>query len=343
MTFYPRSIQISNTPTLYEAKSGGVFSKDERYRKRSAYSHHTIKTDAGGLNASSVDAYMEPSQNIKNAVAAKAYDRFLDKMRGGASASLGASIAEGRSSLEMIASRAIMLRNAWKAVRRGDVVGAAKHLGIPPTSKRIPKPRGRQGPGKVSKKHYASATWLELHFGWAPLLGDIHDACEVLSKPIFGSAKVVASASDAYTRKNAGFPDGEASGKYGVRYEGEIQVSNPNLFLASRMGLVNPAAIAWELVPFSFVVDWFTNVGQFLSSLTDFAGTTWLGGSSSTKLTASGWYMWDGRRRAMSRDHQVRTLLSAPPTPRLFVQSPLGGPARAATQIALLIQLFIKP
>jgi hypothetical protein len=44
------------------------------------------------------------------------------------------------------------------------------------------------------------------------------------------------------------------------------------LYLLSQLGLANPAAVAWELVPFSFVVDWFTDAGTFINSFTDFLG-----------------------------------------------------------------------
>jgi hypothetical protein len=53
-----------------------------------------------------------------------------------------------------------------------------------------------------------------------------------------------------------------------------VQVTNPNMFLANQLGFLNPALVAWELVPFSFVVDWFVNVGAVISSMTDFMGCT---------------------------------------------------------------------
>jgi hypothetical protein len=52
----------------------------------------------------------------------------------------------------------------------------------------------------------------------------------------------------------------------------EFTVNNPNTLLMNQMGFINPASIAWEAVPFSFVVDWFANVGQVLNSATDFVG-----------------------------------------------------------------------
>lgn len=36
-------------------------------------------------------------------------------------------------------------------------------------------------------------------------------------------------------------------------------------------GMLNPASLAWELMPYSFAIDWFFNVGDVLSSLDNFA------------------------------------------------------------------------
>jgi hypothetical protein len=40
-----------------------------------------------------------------------------------------------------------------------------------------------------------------------------------------------------------------------------------NLNSWGSFGLLNPAAVAWELLPFSFVVDWFLPVGRYLEGL----------------------------------------------------------------------------
>jgi hypothetical protein len=38
------------------------------------------------------------------------------------------------------------------------------------------------------------------------------------------------------------------------------------LSLQRSLGLVNPAEIAWEVVPYSFVVDWFLPIGSYISA-----------------------------------------------------------------------------
>lgn len=60
-------------------------------------------------------------------------------------------------------------------------------------------------------------------------------------------------------------------------------LTNANLAEFSSLGLINPLEIIWELVPYSFVVDWFLPVGNWLSSMTADAGFTFQGGSLSRK------------------------------------------------------------
>jgi hypothetical protein len=46
-----------------------------------------------------------------------------------------------------------------------------------------------------------------------------------------------------------------------------MKSSSTLLATASEIGLTNPAEVAWELVPFSFVVDWAIPIGTFLGQL----------------------------------------------------------------------------
>lgn len=36
---------------------------------------------------------------------------------------------------------------------------------------------------------------------------------------------------------------------------------------ARQLGLVDPATVVWELIPYSFVVDWFLPIGSYLENL----------------------------------------------------------------------------
>jgi len=56
-----------------------------------------------------------------------------------------------------------------------------------------------------------------------------------------------------------------------------------------RLGLLNPVAVLWEVVPLSFVVDWFIPIGTYLASLDAMAGvsiwTSWESLQANTEYT----------------------------------------------------------
>ena len=173
------------------------------------------------------------------------------------------------------------------ALRRLNVVAAARALGMAA----LPETLAKASPRKRTRlARDFSNTWLEFHFGWEPLVKDIGDAAEVLQSD-FGSKHVSAKGTTRITSIARTFPVNtvqviKRDFKVSARISGDIIITNPNLYLANHMGFINPAVVAWVLVPFSFVVDWFVNVGDFLSSYTDLIGVT-LSNTSNTMFSKS--------------------------------------------------------
>lgn len=57
-----------------------------------------------------------------------------------------------------------------------------------------------------------------------------------------------------------------------VTIAANVRVKNPNLWLANQLGLINPVQMVNEGIMFSFVLDWFSNLSQVISQMTDFVG-----------------------------------------------------------------------
>lgn len=282
-----------------------------------------------------------------NQVYAKVYPSFVDQVKG-ASAELAVSLAERQQSIDMIVKRCNQLAKAYREVRRCRFARARKTLRMT-----APLPRGL----KASAKE-AGNNWLEFWLGWSPLVGDIGNAVDVLQLPM-PPFFVKARASESFV-DISGYSGGVPYGgnrvlstrlDTTVRWilSGRVQVTNPNLYLANQLGFVNPVAVFWATVPFSFIVDWFVNVGDFLGSFTDFWGVdlrdvyrtrysvvgkterdTWTYPPAAKSDKA---YMYVGRVVSMHRN------LGLPPGPALTVRAPWRlSSTRALTSVSLLLQ-----
>jgi hypothetical protein len=196
--------------------------------------------------------------------------------------------------------------------------------------------------------------FLEYHFGWEPLVKDIGGAVDLLQKP-YPRGKVTGRGS---SDKGSGIVHTQVGNEVAhddykiinkVRIQAEVSVSNQNLFLASQMGFVNPLSVAWELVPFSFVVDWFTNVGQVLGSMTDFVGVS-LGDTMITykQETIRDWIRFNTvsgvvRGNTAKGVFVRRTLPGVIPGPSLVLKPFKGfSVTRGLTAISLLLQQLRK-
>jgi hypothetical protein len=190
---------------------------------------------------------------------------------------LGTTLAEIKQAREMITGRLELLVRFTKAVRGYRFYDAYTILGmhrkIADREAWLKSTRLRR-----SAKSFGN-NWLEFHFGWSPLVDDIKQAMEVLTGGL-PDFKVFARHSKI-EQTTINLPGGSPLVENRLSIErwidrhqvgSYVSVSNPNMWLANRLGLINPLALAWELVPFSFVVDWFANLNDVINSHSDYFG-----------------------------------------------------------------------
>jgi hypothetical protein len=181
------------------------------------------------------------------------------------SINLGQAFAERKMTANLIGDTASRLGKSFRYLRRGQTRKAMNELGI---GRSVIAPKGRNGPGQ----------WLELQYGWKPLLSDVYGACEALSKrpkeDWTVTAKGTATSEDVWNYSVPATPTGYVWAysctarrvtKAFTRIDAQPQ-NAAKIALAS-VGVTNPLLIAWELVPYSFVVDWFLPIGGWLESL----------------------------------------------------------------------------
>lgn len=136
-----------------------------------------------------------------------------------------------------------------------------------------------------SPKALAQA-YLTFIYGIRPLMNDAYAIATLISdglgKSPVGYVKVVVM--DESYQLPASFGTAPqirtfgGSVERGVEVGHTFKVSNPGQFDLWRYGITTPWTTAWELLTLSFVIDWFTGIGNFLEGLQKPLGITHLDG-----------------------------------------------------------------
>ncbi len=139
---------------------------------------------------------------------------------------------------------------------------------------------------------FMASSWLEYTYGWKPLLQDVYQHSEALAQiGIETSGAVRVARGKAKTSFKTFWSDpihdfyyehGITSNKF-AEYVVEYKVPPSSMDFANIFGLTNPASIAWELVPFSFVADWFLPIGTALEQITSTVGLVFHRGTFSAR------------------------------------------------------------
>jgi len=184
----------------------------------------------------------------------------------------GNALVEARETGRMLAKSAIKLVKVIKAARGGHWATVCDTLGIS---------RRTFIPGKT-----VSENWLEIQYGWKPLLKDIYDLDNTVRHRLSRPNQIRVS---AYEHEDWAFSFGRNEYAYDVtakeRSKTTFLATLTNEFAAElqSFGVINPLGMAWEAVPFSFVVDWFVPISNTFEALTSTAGFRNDGGWTSVR------------------------------------------------------------
>lgn len=247
---------------------------------------------------------------------AKASNSLLSKVAS-QDVNLGNAIGERKQTYDLITSAARTIVHGLRDLKSGrlakDVIqGMFERTNyvagwVPPSSlprrerryrQKVAQRRREEGIATAkSDMRRAAQAALVFDYGIRPLMDDIHGASEGFRRRFLeGQQEIVSVRSSAKDQDITSFVyhdsaihvqgDGviDRSARMGVKF----RVSNPILRDLQQLGLVNPVSIAWEVTPWSFVVDWFVGVGNFIELQTATAGLSFVDGYTTTREAYTG-------------------------------------------------------
>lgn len=351
------SIDSASGPNgRYETVNGVLRDKWNNYSK--LLFTHTAKPAVNGAY-SVTSQYVDVNNNIWGVpdISNTAQNRLLSKVRSH-DFNLAIAVAEGRQTVELVVKTADTLGRAAQALKRGRFNDAARILGGALPTSTIS--RGRAGTiiredGRVKPLTSLefSQKWLELQFGWRPLIDDVHEAAKAFEALSSGSRsnRYTAKAKNEYKLSTGnGYPyyvvEGTLKYKHRIVYELSEMLTQPRA-----LGLLDPASVVWERIPFSFIADWFIPIGTYLENLNQiphlqgrFLSTTTWDYEGESRLLPPG-YTWNNiyYGSCKTRSFSIKRVV----TPGLAVAMPSFkslpkalSPLHVADAIALLRQRF---
>lgn len=183
----------------------------------------------------------------------------------------GVAIAEGKKTIQLVKNSILTVGGALVDVKHGNFTRAAQRLGI------VKSTYGRKANGRFFKNRNASLSpegissrWLELQYGWKPLLNDVYEACKAYELLTKGPRSYYYKAS---TKSFVQWDSSTSPSNYACHTTGKLtqkivleQLEDMSTSIPRSLGLEDPLTVAWELVPYSFVIDWFIPIGTYLQA-----------------------------------------------------------------------------
>lgn len=192
--------------------------------------------------------------SIDDRIVTKVYKKLLNQK-----VDLATAMAEGAQASKMIADLATRLVKFLVAVKNLNLNKSMRQL-QPILNDLLP----------LTRKKLAN-DFLAYRYGISPLIGDIQGSADALVEYFDALPRTVVKS------RGSDFDESEetwTSSGFNMRlykstfvevaYKVTYAIPSVPIRLIEELGFTNPANVIWELVPFSFVADWFLPIGNYL-------------------------------------------------------------------------------
>lgn len=250
---------------------------------------------------------------------------------------LGETLAESKQTFHMIARNATAIAMMFRYLKRGDFRRAARAVGL-----------RRQNARNYSRD--ISNKYLEFIFGWKPLIEEVYNGIDVVQNGLnrherhayitckAGDERSLSRWTAAETTRPPGVTYTDARGHVSFTY----QFTHPSYGRSlNQLGLYNPVSLAWNLLPYSFLIDWFIPVGNYLDAFSAKEGLTFKDAYSTSfckhlfQGEAGYKAKWPRPCTLESGLIQRRLLTDRPPLPDVELDLSIQ---KAVTAVALVLQ-----
>lgn len=192
-------------------------------------------------------------------------------------------LAESKETVGLLRSSAQWFMKVATAVKKRDVMTIARMFQVSTSKKGIKRLRRRIYPQRtlggygVTVGTSMSNLWMSYRYGFMPIIYSMQDALIAFNAEFSEGTKLTEQVTLSDSLYVETSDPGNAYGGYKATnrtsrlvqgsWRKKAYFNYTNSMLAR---LVSPAALlqtAWEVVPFSFVADWFVSVGDYLDNL----------------------------------------------------------------------------
>lgn len=283
-----------SAPSHLDQKSGYVSDTPEpyitgfTYSKKLGNSHGTYEDGRIVMPVNDPLLWTWWTSTCRPDAARKAVGKFKEKVFNDTAASLGIAVAQWDQTLGMAKKRLSMLDNFARrlpgaalilltgqyAARKRQLALLGRALNVPSNSSDLKRLQKRSGDEWRKRIRSPGDLWLEFWFGWSASVSDLQSVAKVLSDPaplvrrVRGSHVAYYRRADKSQGANGTWLRTDSELRVSAGASGTVTVTNPNAYLANRLGLVNLATIALDAVPFSWILGWFVNLKEFFDQLT---------------------------------------------------------------------------
>lgn len=177
---------------------------------------------------------------------------------------LGIALGTGKMAYNQAVSTVTAIGKALVNLRRLKIAEAMRCVGLVPGQRSVKHIKGKMDQGDIS------GAWLAMSYGWLPTLHDSYQAWkayEALTAPPRKATIVVSKSGVSPSYDGSLSPALYSCESRRVTRVRLAYTLKEELSVPRSLGLYDPASVAWELMPWSFAIDWFIPIGAYLGAL----------------------------------------------------------------------------